>query len=104
MTVIDDVDGKNVILVDDMVVTSIYFNKAAEILKEKVPKQFAYCTHGVFFVLPTKEYKHRWKNWLSLILFHKLSRKPEDPVISVAEMFTQVMKNVHHHESIPGRY
>jgi ribose-phosphate pyrophosphokinase len=32
------------------------------------------------------------------------SENPKIRVISVAEMFAQVMKNVHHHESISGHF
>lgn len=48
MTVIGDVVGKNIILVDDMVDTGGTLCKAAEMLKEKGAVSVrAYCTHGI---------------------------------------------------------
>jgi ribose-phosphate pyrophosphokinase len=48
MTVIGDVVGKNIILVDDMVDTGDTLCKAAEMLKEKGAVSVrAYCTHGI---------------------------------------------------------
>lgn len=49
MTLIGDVNGKNVILVDDMIDTGGTLCKAAEVLKEKGAVQiWAAATHGIF--------------------------------------------------------
>ena len=49
MTIIGDVEGKNIILVDDMIDTAGTLCKAAEVLKQKNAQQiFACATHGIF--------------------------------------------------------
>ena len=106
MTVIGDVDGKNVILVDDMVDTGGTLCKAAEMLKEKGAKTVrAYCTHGVLSG-PAHE-RIAISALEELVITDTIPQTQENPkirVISVAEMFAQVMKNVHHHESISGHF
>jgi ribose-phosphate pyrophosphokinase len=48
MEIIGDVDGKDVVIVDDMIDTGGTLCKAAEILKQSGAKSVnAYCTHGV---------------------------------------------------------
>jgi len=48
MEIIGDVEGKNVIIIDDLVDTAGTLCKAADLLKEKGAKSVsAYCTHGV---------------------------------------------------------
>jgi len=48
MEIIGDVNGKDVVIVDDMIDTGGTLCKAAEILKQKGAKSVnAYCTHGV---------------------------------------------------------
>ena len=106
MTVIGDVEGKNVILVDDMVDTGGTLCKAAEMLKEKGAKTVrAYCTHGV---LSGPAHERIANSALEeLVITDTIPQTQENPkirVISVAEMFAQVMKNVHHHESISGHF
>lgn len=49
MTIIGDVEGKNILLVDDMIDTGGTLIKAAEVLKQKGAQQiFACATHGIF--------------------------------------------------------
>ena len=106
MTVIGDVVGKNIILVDDMVDTGGTLCKAAEMLKEKGAVSVrAYCTHGIL-IGPAHE---RIANSAleELVITDTIPQTQINPkirVISVAEMFAQVMKNVHHHESISGHF
>ncbi|MEY2963881.1 MAG: hypothetical protein RL754_1142 [Bacteroidota bacterium] len=106
MTVIGEVEGKNVILVDDMVDTGGTLVKAAEMLKEKGAKSVrAYCTHGVLSG-PAHE-RIAGSALEELVITDTIPQKKENPkirVISVAEMFAEVMKNVHHHESISGHF
>ena len=48
MTIIGNVKGKNIILVDDMIDTAGTLCKAAEVLKQKGVQQiFACATHGI---------------------------------------------------------
>ena len=106
MTVIGDVVGKNIILVDDMVDTGGTLCKAAEMLKEKGAVSVrAYCTHGI---LSGPAHERIANSALEeLVITDTIPQTQINPkirVISVAEMFAQVMKNVHHHESISGHF
>lgn len=49
MNVIGDVEGRNCIIMDDMIDTAGTLIKAAEVLKERGAKKvYAYCTHPIF--------------------------------------------------------
>ncbi|GAB1391481.1 hypothetical protein MASR1M6_36630 [Rubrivivax sp.] len=49
MHVIGEVDGRNCVIMDDMIDTAGTLVKAAEVLKERgAQKVYAYCTHPVF--------------------------------------------------------
>ncbi|MFM7331688.1 MAG: ribose-phosphate pyrophosphokinase, partial [Brachymonas sp.] len=49
MNVIGEVEGRNCVIMDDMVDTAGTLTKAAEVLKERGAKKvYAYCTHPVF--------------------------------------------------------
>jgi ribose-phosphate pyrophosphokinase len=49
MHVIGEIDGRNCVIMDDMVDTAGTLVKAAEVLKERGAKKvYAYCTHPVF--------------------------------------------------------
>ncbi len=49
MHVIGDIDGRNCVIMDDMIDTAGTLVKAAEVLKERGAKKvYAYCTHAVF--------------------------------------------------------
>ena len=49
MHVIGEIDGRNCVIMDDMIDTAGTLVKAAEVLKERGAKKvFAYCTHPVF--------------------------------------------------------
>jgi ribose-phosphate pyrophosphokinase len=49
MHVIGEIDGRNCVIMDDMIDTAGTLTKAAEVLKERGAKKvYAYCTHPVF--------------------------------------------------------
>ncbi len=106
MTVIGDVEGQNVILLDDMIDTGGTLTKAAEMLLEKGAKSVrAYCTHGV---LSGDAYKRIEDSALEeLVVTDTISIKEgakKIRVISVAKLFADVMKKVHAHESISDTF
>ncbi len=106
MTVIGEVEGRNVILLDDMIDTAGTLTKAADMLIDKGAKTVrAYCTHPV---LSGKAYERIEKSKLEeLVVTDTIPLKMETPkirVLSTAELFAQVMKKVHHHESISGHF
>jgi ribose-phosphate pyrophosphokinase len=49
MHVIGDIEGRNCVIMDDMIDTAGTLVKAAEVLKERGAKNvYAYCTHPIF--------------------------------------------------------
>lgn len=106
MTVIGDVEGRNVVLLDDMIDTAGTLTKAADMLMEKGALSVrAYCTHPV---LSGKAYDKVEESALAeLVVTDTLPLRRQSPkirVLSIAPLFAQVMKKVHHHESISGHF
>lgn len=106
MTVIGDVQDRNVVLLDDMVDTAGTLTKAADMLMDKGAKSVrAYCTHGV---LSGNAYERIENSALDeLVITDTLAPRQESDkirVLSVAPIFAAVMKKVHHHESISGHF
>lgn len=106
MTVIGDVKGRNVVLLDDMVDTAGTLTKAADMLLEKGAKSVrAYCTHGVLSGSAIERIEN--SSLEELVITDTLpTRRVSDKVrvLSVAPLFASVMKKVHHHESISGHF
>ncbi len=106
MTVIGDVKDRNVVLLDDMIDTGGTLVKAADMLMEKGAKSVrAYCTHPV---LSGNAYERIENSALQeLVVTNTIPLKQETSkirVLSIAPLFAQVMKKVHHHESISGHF
>ncbi len=102
MTIIGDVKGKDVILVDDLVDTAGTLCKAATILKEEGAKTVrAICTHPV---LSGPAYDRIENSDLEeLITTDTIPLKKEIKkikVLSTAKMFARVIKNTHENKSI----
>jgi ribose-phosphate pyrophosphokinase len=102
MQVIGDVEGKNVILVDDMIDTGGTLCKAANIIKEKGAKSVrAICTHPV---LSGKAYENIENSVLEeLAVSDTIPIKTESSkikVLTIAELFAEGIKRVHSKESI----
>ncbi len=106
MTVIGNVNNRNVILIDDMIDTAGTLTKAADMLIQKGAKSVrAYCTHGV---LSGKALERIEKSKLDELVITDTIPHTSLPdkinVISIAELFADVMKKVHHHESISSHF
>lgn len=102
MQVIGDVEGKDVILVDDMADTAGTISKAANLLKEKGATSVrAICTHSI---LSGKAYENIENSALKeLITTNTIPLKQQSDkltILSVAELFARAIRNVHEHESI----
>ena len=102
MELIGDVQGKNVVLVDDMVDTAGTLTKAAELMLERGAKSVrAVCTHAI---LSGNAYERIESSKLEeLIVTDTIPPKQSSPkikVLSCAELFASTMKNVHNHISI----
>jgi ribose-phosphate pyrophosphokinase len=106
MTVIGNVEGRNVILIDDMIDTAGTLTKAADMLMEKGARSVrAYCTHGVLSGKAMERIENSKLEELVItdtIPHDKLIDKIS--VISVAELFANIMHKVHHHESISSHF
>lgn len=106
MQVIGDVEGKDVVLVDDMVDTAGTISKAATIIKEKGANSVrAIATHGV---LSGNAHKNIEESALEeLIITDTIPQKQGSPkikVLTVADMFAKAIRKVHDHESISALF
>ncbi|MFA5234859.1 MAG: ribose-phosphate pyrophosphokinase [Sulfurimonas sp.] len=101
MNIIGDVEGKDVIMIDDMVDTAGTMVKAATALKNKGAASVMACaTHGV---LSGKAYENIQNGELDeLIITNTLESKQHDKIIvlSVAPLFAEVIRRVYHNESV----
>lgn len=106
MTVIGNVEGRNVVLIDDMIDTAGTLTKAADMLYEQGAKSVqAYCTHGV---LSGKAMERIEKSKLDrLVITDTIPQERSTEkitVLSIANLFAEVMQKVHKHESISSHF
>ncbi|MEA1917686.1 MAG: ribose-phosphate pyrophosphokinase [Campylobacterota bacterium] len=105
MNIIGDVKGLDVIIIDDMVDTAGTMVKAAVALKAKGASSVMACaTHGV---LSGNAYDNISKDGLDeLIITNTLQTKANDKikVLSVAPLFSEVIRRVYHNESVDGLF
>ena len=106
MTVIGEVNGADVILVDDIVDTAGTLCKAADALIEKGARSVkALCTHPV---LSGKAYENIENSSLSeLIVTDTIPLKQESKkikVLSSAKLFARAIRNTHEHRSISALF
>lgn len=106
MTVIGDVAGKDVILVDDMCDTAGTLTKAAELFMEKGAKSVrAFCTHAV---LSGPAYERIENSPLTeLIVTDTIPLKQQSSkirVVSVTHLFADVIKRLVNNESISTHF
>jgi ribose-phosphate pyrophosphokinase len=106
MTVIGDVDGKDVIIIDDMCDTAGTLTTAADLLIEKGAKSVrAFCTHAV---LSGPAYDRIENSRLTeLIVTDTIPMSKQSDkirVITVAELFGDVIKRLVNNESISSHF
>lgn len=106
MTVIGNVEGRNVILIDDMIDTAGTLTKAADMLMEQGALSVrAYCTHGVLSGKAMERITNSKLEELVITDTIPHDNLPEKiKVISIAELFANIMHKVHHHESISSHF
>ena len=102
MTVIGEVEGKNVILLDDMIDTGGTLCMAADLMLEKGARSVrAMCTHAI---LSGNAYEKIEKSGLlELTVTDTIPQKQTSPkinVLTVANLFAQVIEKIESHESI----
>jgi len=106
MRLIGEVDGKDVILVDDLVDTAGTICKAAALLKEKGAKSVrAVCTHPV---LSGNAYENIDNSVLEEIVVTDtipLKQKSKKiKVISVSDLFAKAIRKIHDNESVSSLF
>lgn len=106
MTVIGDVEGKDVVLVDDIIDTAGTLTKAADMMMEHGAKSVkAYCTHPV---LSGPAYERIEKSQLTeLVVTDTIPLKEKSEkikVLSVGELFGEVMTNIVAGRSISSHF
>lgn len=106
ITVIGDVSGADVILVDDLVDTAGTLCRAAAALMEKGARSVrALCTHPV---LSGKAYENIEKSVLSEVMVcDTIPLKKESErikVLSTAMLFSRAIRNMHEHRSISALF
>jgi ribose-phosphate pyrophosphokinase len=102
MNIIGDINGKNCIIVDDMIDTAKTLCKAAEALKNRGAKQvYAYATHAIF----SGDAVERIDNSIidevivtDTIPLPRMGRKIR--VCSIAELVAETIRRINNEESI----
>lgn len=102
MTLIGEVDGKDVVLVDDIIDTAGTLTKAAELLKQKGARSVrGFCTHPV---LSGKAYERIENSALTeLVVCDTIPLRKESnkiTVLSTGELFAKAIRKVYAYESI----
>lgn len=106
MRLIGEVDGKDVVLVDDLVDTAGTICKAAALLKEKGARSVrAVCTHGV---LSGNAYSNIDGSLLEeLVITDTIPLKQESnkiKVLTVSNLFAKAIRKIHDNESISSLF
>ncbi len=106
MRLIGEVEGKDVVLVDDLVDTASTICKAAALLKENGANTVrAICTHPV---LSGKAYENINNSVLEeLVVSDTIPLKmvtPKIKVLTVSDLFAKAIRKIHDHESISSLF
>lgn len=106
LTVIGDVEGKNVIILDDMIDTAGTITKAADMMMEKGALSVrAFATHAV---LSGPAYERiNDSQIMEVVVTDSLPIKPiseKIKILSIADVFADVINKVHNYQSISSNF
>jgi ribose-phosphate pyrophosphokinase len=106
MNIIGDVDGKDVILIDDMIDTAGTIVKAASALKDSgATSAIAFCTHPVLSGKAYETINHGELDELIVTDTIPLSQSSQKiTVLSIAHLFSEVIRRIYHNESVNGLF
>lgn len=107
MTIIGDVKGKNVVLIDDMIDTAGTICKAADLLKEQGAKSVRALTSHAIMSDPASD--RIMASSLDEVIFTNsipfdTTKCPKATVLSVARLFADTIQRVHDYRSISSQY
>jgi ribose-phosphate pyrophosphokinase len=106
MRLIGEVEGKDVVLVDDLVDTGGTICKAATLLKEKGASSVrAVCTHPVLSANAYENIEN--SNLEELVVTDTIPLKKESDkirVLTVSDLFAKAIRKIHDHESISSLF
>ena len=102
MNIIGDVEGKDVVLLDDMVDTAGTLTKAAEVLKQRGANSvMACCTHGVLSGPAFDRIENSVLDELVIADTIPLSQQsPKITVLTASKIMAEAINRIHSHQSI----
>lgn len=106
MNIIGNVEGKDVILIDDMIDTAGTIVKAAEALKNNgATSVMAFCSHPVLSGPAHDRIRNGKLDELVVTDTIPLSQENDKiTVLSVAHLFSEVIRRIYHNESVNGLF
>ena len=110
MNIIGDIEGRNCVVMDDMIDTAGTLVKAAEVLKERGAKNvYAYCTHPVFSG-PAIERIAQGTALDEVVVTNTIPLSPQAPQckrirqLSVAPLIAETITRIAHGESVMSMF
>jgi ribose-phosphate pyrophosphokinase len=109
MHVIGEIDGRNCVIMDDMIDTAGTLVKAAEVLKDRGAKSiYAYCTHAVFSGPAIERIKHSHLDEVVITNTIPLSEAGQAcgkiRQLSVAFLFAETIRRISDGESVTSLF
>jgi ribose-phosphate pyrophosphokinase len=108
MKVVGDVEGKNVVIQDDLISTASTLTKGAQALSELGAKRiYAYCTHPVLSSTAIGNVTSSPINTVVVtdtVPLREDARNGKFAVVSVAELFGEAIRRIHREESVTSLF
>lgn len=109
MNLIGDVEGRDCVIVDDMIDTGGTLCKAAEALKERGAKRvFAYATHAVFSGNAAKNIKNSVLDQVivtdSITLSKEMAATGKVTQLTLSSMLAEAIRRISNEESISAMF